>query len=183
MKFVVTYLPSFVNFCYFRFCLCLDGLKAGNAVKDAILKKDSKAYQKRSPEWKETDEERSQFQASRQNEKHLQRPNSLGKFIMDQLYEEAKGEKDFWLAKIQHRFEEQKHWNDDEDLVAPWDRAMKLSKRLATEEKSSWMKRELEEIAKHVRSVYEDHRLSFSPKKASSSSSNSLKSLDRKSVV
>ena len=166
-----------LTFCYFRFCFCLDGLKAGMAVKEEVLKRDSKNYQKRSPEWKETEEERSQFHASRQNEKHLRRPERLGRFIMDELYDQAKEEKDVWLAKIKSRFEAIR-CNVDEDLVNPWDRAMKKSKRFATEEKSNWMKCELEEIAKHVRSVYEDHRISFSPKKASSvKASSSLKSI------
>jgi len=147
-------------------------------VRAEVLKEDSKAYQKRSPEWKETDEERDQFHASRQNELNLQRPKGLGPFIMDELYDQAKGEMDFWLARIEDRFETQNRWNPDEDLVAPWDQAIKSSKRLVTEEKSTWMKRELDEIAKHVRSVYEDHRISFSPKKARSSQkpSSSLKS-------
>lgn len=173
MEFVVIHLSSFVIFCYFRFCLCLDGLKAGNAVKDEVLKKDSKAYQKRSPEWKETDEEETQFRASGKNEKHLQRPNSLGKFIMDELYEQAKGEEKFWLAKIEKRFKGQNRWNADEDLVAPWDRAMELSERLATEENSDRMKRELEEMAKHTRRVYEDHRDQMSLRLSSQKSSSS----------
>lgn len=155
--------------------MCLDGLKSGMAVKDEVLKEDSRAYQKRSPEWKETDEEQNQFYASGRNEKHLQRPIGLGEFIMDELYEQAKGEKAFWLARIESRFGAQDRWNADQDLVAPWDRAMKLSRKLATVEKSDWMKRELDEIAKHIQSVYDDHRISFSPKKASSSQS-SLKS-------
>lgn len=161
-----------MNFCYiFRFCLCLDGLKAGMVVKKEIIKEDSKAYQKRSPQWKETKEEQSQFLASGKNEKYLQRPDGLGMFIMDELYEQAKEEGDFWLGKIQHRFEReaQNRWNPDKDLIAPWDQAIIKSKRFETEKKSTWMKRELEEIATHIRGVYDDHRLSFSPKKVSSS--------------
>ena len=171
MEFVVFHLSSFVNFCYFRFCWCLDGLKAGRTVKEEILKTDSKTYQKRPPKWKETDEERDRFFASGQNEKNIQRPNGLGQFIMDELYEQAKEEKDEWLARIESHFKAQNRSNVDEDLIAPWNRAIKLSGRLATEEKSTWMKRELEEIAKHIQSVYEVHRDSFrvSSKKASSS--------------
>jgi len=72
------------------------------------------------------------------------------------------------LTKIEKRFEleTQNRWNADEDLIAPWDQAMKLSRRLAAEQKTNYMKNELDEIAKHVRSVYEDHRVTFSPKKA-----------------
>lgn len=150
-------------------------MKAGAAVKDEVLKKDSKTYQKRPPEWKETDEEKNQFQASGQNEKNLQRPNGLGQFIMDELYEQAKGEKDVWLGRIESHFEEQNRWNvRDDDLVAPWNRAMKLSRRLATEEKNTWMKRELDQIARHIESIYGVHRESFSPKKASSSQKSCL---------
>jgi len=150
--------------------LCLDGLKAGMAVKDEVLKRDSKIYQKRPPEWKETDEERSQFQSSGQNEKNLQRPSSLGQFIMDELYEQAKKEKDVWLARVgSHFVEAQNRWNfRDEDLVTPWNRATDLSKRWATEKKNTWMQRELEEIVKHIQRVYEDHRDSFSLRNASS---------------
>jgi RNA-dependent RNA polymerase len=147
--------------------MCLDGLKTGMTVKEEILKKDSQTYQKRPPEWKETDEHRNQFLASGQNEKNLQRPSGLGKFIMDELYEQAREEKDVWLARIENHFEGRNV--RDEDLVAPWNRAIKLSKRLATEEKNTWMKRELEEIAKHIESVYDVHRDSFSPKKVSNS--------------
>ena len=179
MKFVVFHSFIVLNFCYFRFCLCLDGLKAGMVVKNEILKEDSKAYQKRSPRWKETEEEQSQFLASGKNEKHLQRPDGLGNFIMDELHEQAKGEGDFWLAKIEHRFEReaQNCWNPDEDLIAPWDRAKTLSKRLETEKKSIWMKRELDEIATHIRGVYDDHRSAFSPKKVSSGSLKSFTEL------
>ena len=152
--------------------MCLDGLKAGAAVKDEVLKNDSKIYQKRAPEWKETDEERIQFLASGQNEKNVQRPDDLGRFIMDELYEQANKEKDAWLGKVQNHFETlqtQNRWSLDEDLVDPWNRAIKLSQRFATEEKNIWMKREMDEIAKHVRGVYEEHRDLLSPKKASSS--------------
>lgn len=147
--------------------MCLDGLKAGTTVKDEVLRRDSKAYQKRPPEWKETDEEQSQFFASCKNEKNLQRPKGLELFIMDELYEQAKREGDVWFARIQGHFKEaQNRWNVcDEDLVAPWKRAIELSRRLATEEKNSWMKRELDRIAQHVESVYRDHRETFSPKK------------------
>jgi hypothetical protein len=140
------------------------------AVKEEVLKKDSREYQKRSPQWKETEEERGQFLASCRNESHLQRPSGLGRFIMDELYEQAKGEEDFWLAKIETRFESKAHNRRnavDEDLVTPWDQAKKKSRRYITEQKSDVMERELEEIAKHVRSVYKDHRQTFSPKRSS----------------
>ena len=174
MEFVAIHLSSFVKFCYFRFCECLDGLKSGKVVKDEILKRDSKTYQKRPPEWKETDEERNQFLASGRNENNLQRPNDLGLFIMDELYEQAKEEKDIWLAKIGNYFEleAQKRCDvPDEDLVAPWNRAIKLSERWATEKKNAWMKCELKEIAKHVHSVYEAHRAALKEKSSSSSKS------------
>jgi RNA-dependent RNA polymerase len=160
----------FFNSCYIRFCTSLDGLKKGMAVKEEVLKEDSRKFQKRSPEWKETKEEWGQFFASCRNESHLQRPTDLGRFIMDELYEQAKGEEVFWLAKIETCFESKAHNRRnaiDEDLVAPWDQAIKKSRRYITEQKSDVMERELEEIAKHVRSVYKDHRLLFSSKRSS----------------
>ena len=176
MEFVAVHLSSFVKFCYFRFCLCLDGLKTGMTVKEEILKKDSKTYQKRPPKWKETDEERDQFRASGWNETNLQRPDSLGQFIMDELNDQAKEEEDAWLAKIGSHFNVKGRCNvRDEDLVAPWNRAMDLSKRFAAEERNTWMKRELDQIAEHIESVYQVHRESLSsshslsPKKATSS--------------
>jgi RNA-dependent RNA polymerase len=169
MEFVVIHHSSFVNFCYFRFCLCLDGLKTGMTVKEEILKEDKRTYQKRPPEWKETDEDRNRFFASGQNEKNLQRPNRLGQFIMDELYEQAKEEKDVWLARIENHFKLEGPNVRDEDLVAPWNRAIELSERLAAEEKNTRMERELDEISKHIESVYEVHRDSFSPKKVSNS--------------
>ena len=177
VEFVTIHLSSFVNFCYFRFCACLDGLKSGKIVKDEVLKEDSKRYQKRPPVWKETDGERNQFLASGWNENNLERPIGLERFIMDELYDQAKEEGVMWFAKIENHFKAQNRWNVlDEDLVAPWNRAEKLSRRWVIEEKNTRMKRELEEIAKHVQNIYEVHRAAFSPKKTPSFSPKSTAS-------
>jgi hypothetical protein len=138
--------------------MTLDGSKTGMTVQDEVLKKDTKDYQKRPPKWRETDEEKDRFFASGQNEKNLQRPKDLGVFIMDELYDQAKDEKDLWLARIEHHFEAQNHRKADEDLVAPWNQAIELGRRWAAEENNTRMNHELDAIVKHVESVYKDHR-------------------------
>ena len=159
----------------FRFCMTLDGFKTGMTVREDILKNDTKTYQKRPPKWKETDEERERFYLSGQNEQNLQRPNFLGRFIMDELHKQAEEEGKHWLAKIESHFEAPNRCKLDEDLVAPWNKAIELSNRWATEENSTRMKEELEAIAQHVKNIYSDHRGSLaspnkglrnSPKKA-----------------
>ena len=148
--------------------MTLDGFKTGMTVREDILKNDTKKYQKRPPRWKETDEERERFNASGQNEQNLQRPNSLGRFIMDELHKQAEEEGNHWLSKIESYFAPPTNrCKLDEDLVAPWNNAIELSNRWATEENNTRMKQELEEIAQHVKEVYSSHRGSLSsPTKA-----------------
>ena len=155
--------------------MTLDGFKTGMTVREDILKSDTKTYQKRPPKWKETDEERDRFYASGQNEQNLQRPSCLKRFIMDELHKQAEEEGSIWLAKIDHHFEAPHRYKLDEDLVAPWNKAIELSERWATEENNTRMKQELEAIIQHVKEVYSDHRGSLtspskglrnSPKKA-----------------
>ena len=151
--------------------MTLDGFKTGMTVRDEVLKNDTKIYQKRPPKWKETEEERVRFSACGQNENNLQRPHDLGQFIMDELYNQAKEEKDLWLVKIESHFDAHSCCKIDGDLVAPWNRAIELGRRWAAEEKNTRMNHELEAIAKHVESVYKDHRGSLaSPNKALTSS-------------
>jgi len=158
------------------FCMTLDGFKTGMTVREDILKNDTKRYQKRPPRWKETEEERDRFHASGQNEQNLQRPNSLGRFIMDELHKQAEEEGNYWLAKIENHFETPNRCKLDEDLVAPWNRAMELSDRWATEENNTRMKQELEAIAQHVKGVYSRHRGSIA------SPSKSLRNSPKKAV-
>jgi RNA-dependent RNA polymerase len=158
--------------------MTLDGFKTGMTVREDVLKNDTKTYQKRPPKWKETDEERERFYASGQNEQNLQRPNFLGRFIMDELNKQAEEEGNHWLAKIETTFEALAPYHRcklDEDLVAPWNKAIEMSHRWVTEEKNTRMKEELEAIAQHVKKVYSEHRYSVtspskglrnSPKKA-----------------
>jgi len=145
-----------LKFCNFRFCMVLDGFKTGMTVREEI-------------------EEWDRFRASGQNEQNLQRPNFLGRFIMDELHKQAEDEGNHWLANIESHFEPPNRWRVDEDLVTPWNNAIELSNRWATEEKNTRMKQELEAIAEHVRTVYTNHRSSLaspskglrnSPKKA-----------------
>lgn len=146
--------------------MTLDGFKTGMTVRDEILKEDTKMYQKRPPKWKETDEDRDRFHASGQNEQNLQRPNFLGRFIMDELHKQAEVEGNYWLAKIESHFEAPNRCKLDEDLVTPWNKAIELSNRWATEENNTRMKEELEAITKHVKQIYIDYRsLLSSPSK------------------
>ena len=151
--------------------MTLDGFKTGMTVREEILKQDTKTYQRRPPKWKETEEERERFHASGQNEQNLQRPNFLGRFIMDELHRQAEDEGNHWLAKIESHFKMPSRYKVDEDLVAPWNKAVELSNRWTTDESNTRMKDELEAIARHVRSVYAAHRGSLaSPSKASRNS-------------
>jgi len=151
--------------------MALDGFKTGMTVREDILKKDTKNYQKRPPKWKETEEERERFYASCQNENNLQRPSFLGRFIMDELYKQAEEESNHWLKKIESHFETSSRCKVDEDLVRPWNKAIELSNRWAAEENNPRMRHELEAISDHVKRVYTDHRnLLASPSKASRNS-------------
>lgn len=151
--------------------MTLDGFKTGMTVLDEVLKEDTKTYQKRSPKWKETEEERVRFSASGLNERNIQRPHGLGEFIMDKLYNQAKEEKDLWLARIERHFQAHNRSNVDRDLVAPWNQAIELGRRWAAEENNTRMNRELEAIVEHVRSVYKDHRSSLASPRTTPSSS------------
>ena len=171
-------LLSFLIFLELRFCMTLDGFKTGMTVREDVLKNDTKIYQKRPPKWKETEEERERFYASGQNEQNLPRPSFLGRFIMDELHKQAEEEGNIWLAKIESTFKmlaPNHRCSVDEDLVAPWNKAIESSNRLATVDNYTRMKEELEAIAQHVKKVYTDHRSSLaspsknvrnSPKKA-----------------
>ena len=150
------------NFCNVRFCMTLDGFKTGMTVRDEVLKQDTKTYQKRPPRWKETDEERDRFYASGLNEQNLQRPDFLGRFIMDELHKQAEEEGNHWLAKIESHFEAPNRCKLDEDLVSPWNKAVELSNRWAEEENNTRMKQELEKIRDHVQKIYAEHRGSLS---------------------
>lgn len=151
--------------------MTLDGFKTGMTVREEVLKQDTKTYQKRPPTWKETEEERGRFYSSERNERNLQRPKQLGRFIMDELHKQAEEEGNHWLAKIESHFEAPSRCKLDEDLVAPWNKAIELSNRWATEENNTRMKRELEAIEQHVKTIYTDHRgLLASPSKASRNS-------------
>ena len=151
--------------------MTLDGFKTGMTVREEVLKRDTKTYQKRPPKWKETEEERDRFHASGQNEQNLQRPNPLGQFIMDELHKQAENEGDHWLAKIESHFEAPNRCKIDQDLVTPWNKAIELSNRWVAEENNTRMKLELEAIAEHVKSVYNEHRGSLtSPSKATRNS-------------
>ena len=138
--------------------MTLDGFKTGMTVREEILRNDMKSYQKRPPKWKETEEDRDRFHTSGQNEKNLERPKALGRFIMDVLHKQAENEGNSWLARIEAYFEAPIRCKTDEDLVGPWNKAIQLSNRWATEENNTRMKRELEAIAEHVKGVYTDHR-------------------------
>lgn len=142
--------------------MILDGVKTGMTVREEILKMDTKTYQKRAPKWKETDEDRDRFYNSCQNENNLQRPKSLGRFIMDELHKQAEDEGDHWLGRIEKHFATPFRCKLDEDLVRPWNKAVELSKRWIREENNYRMKQELDAIIEHVKGVYSDHRGSLS---------------------
>lgn len=148
-----------------RFCLTLDGIKSGMTVLPEVLEKDTRRFQKRSPVWKETEEERARVEAH--NEAHAKRPSKLGRFIMDDLHKQAREEGLCWYPKLEKSFILDGPSKLDEDLAAPWRRALEEARRWKAEENNSRKEEDLKKIQKHVESVYKDHRVEMtSPRKA-----------------
>ncbi len=114
------------------------------------------------PMWKaETEEEKERN--NQRNEARVRRQPKLGKFIMDVLYDQATNEGDKWHARIDEHFSKVSRNGLDEDLAGPWNRAVELGERWATEEGNDRIKRELEGLKKHVARLWEENRTQMLP--------------------
>ena len=148
--------------------MALDGTKTGKTVSAAALAADSKEYNKRPPEWKETYEEKKRN--DKDNTLNEKRPRGLGSFIMDELYEKAADVGCLWLCHIDERFKAVGSSKCDEDLAGPYNRAVLLSERCKNEAGADHMEKDLAMIREHVAKVHQNHRkemsgLGSSPKK------------------
>lgn len=150
--------------------MTLDGVKTGKTLLPEVQRKDRERYDKVPPKWKgETEEaERSRRQG---NQPRVPRPQNMGKFVMDYLHDQAEKEGGDWLVRIDALFEAVPRSGLDEDLAAPYKRAVELANKWETVEKNDRMKRELKELEQHVAKSYSDHRgeVSNSPRKGKGS--------------
>lgn len=119
-------------------------------------------FDKEPPRWK-AEEERYQ----QRNQPRVPRPSKMGGFVMDYLCEQAEREGGEWLSRIDTYFEDIPRCGLDEDLAAPYKKAVELAKKWESEEKNDRMKRELRMLEEHVVKQYCEHRaqLSISPRK------------------
>jgi hypothetical protein len=137
----------------------LDGAKTGLTVTREAFERDRAQYQKRSPRWKETDEDRERLQKSESNDSNLRRPPTLGVFIMDTIAYQAKLECGRRTREVEKQFNLQSGRDPiDQDITAPWFRAKKIAERCAVEEGSNRMLEDLAKIEKHVEAMYAQHR-------------------------
>lgn len=152
--------------------MTLDGVKTGKAILPEVFKEDKKRFDKEPPRWKGETEEETERRRQR-NQPRVARPPKMEKFVMDYLYDQAGKEGNEWLARIDRLFYDVPRSGLDEDLAAPYKKAVELAERWETEEKTNRMKRELEMLESHVKKVYDKHRaqLSLSPRKGKGSPS------------
>jgi hypothetical protein len=138
----------------------LDGAKTGLTVTPEALERDRAKYQKRSPQWKETDEDRELLQKFESNATHVRRPKSLGVFIMDTIFAQAKEESVRRMGEVRKLFDSWASGRDaiDHDVTAPWFEARRIAERYVVEEGCDRMQRDLQKIEKHVEEIYASHR-------------------------
>ncbi|KAF8974482.1 RNA dependent RNA polymerase-domain-containing protein [Flammula alnicola] len=161
--------PDTIRLAY-MFCMTLDGIKTGMTVSKEVLKKDTIAFQKRPPTWKESEEDKARYDST--NEPNIQRPRHLPRFIMDELHKQASAESTQWNVRLDQHFKRGGSVKIDGDLAAPWQKAQELAQRWANQEKNKRMSSDLQKIQKHVEEMYNVHRMEMcsSPRKASRTS-------------
>jgi RNA-dependent RNA polymerase len=145
--------------------MALDGIKTGMTVSREVLKQDTLKFQKRPPQWKETDEEKARHET---NESHVRRPRNLGRFIMDDLYKQADEQSKVWNVRLDEHFRATFTIKRDDDLAAPWEDALARANRWKFEENVDRALLDLDKIRKHVETMYHAHReMANSPRKPS----------------
>lgn len=137
--------------------MTLDGSKTGMTVRPEVLQSDTKAYGKRPPAWKETEEDRERKAQFPGNEVNLSRPPELRTFIMDVLHAHATTEGNRQISKIEIQCNSVR-LTMDATLAAPWLAAVTLGERFATEGGSTRRREDLGKIKEHVKAVYAEHR-------------------------
>lgn len=151
--------------------MTLDGVKTGKTILPDVYRKDKEKYDKVPPRWKEEDEGMERHR--QRNQPRALRPSSMAKFIMDYLHDQAEREGGDWLVRIDAHFESVPRSGLDEDLAAPYNKAVELAQKWGTEEKNDRMKGELKMLEDHVAKCYSSHRaqLQISPRKGKASPS------------
>lgn len=151
---------------HYRFCNILDGAKSGLTVLPEIMKRDTKRYQKRCPEWKEIGEEtRPEI-----NEINVQRPRGMKEFVMDAILTHARNHRDTKLKQVDTAFAET-HGLRDPSLMKPWHGAQARARRVkdSNDDVAMKMEAELSRIQEHVEKMREEYkrriRFNFTSKK------------------
>lgn len=91
------------------------------------------------------------------NSVNLTRGESLGSFVMDDIFLHAKIAADRLLAEVD-RLRQHVRGTHDAHLVEPWLAAQKLAARFEAEENSMRMQRDLKKIQEHVERMYTEQR-------------------------
>ncbi|KAJ3541918.1 hypothetical protein NMY22_g3700 [Coprinellus aureogranulatus] len=141
----------------FIFCLTIDGAKSGMTVKDEILKSDMAKYGVRSPAWKEWKEMKDLEDPCTRNEgrnppPHPKRRQGAGKFIMDELRQEAESQARHWGREIDAVFN---NVVDEEDaaLSAPYREILEKTKGPG----GHFYRTDLDLIETHVKKEYQEY--------------------------
>lgn len=134
-----------------RFCLTLDGAKSGMTVKKEVAEKDNRQWGQRSPAWKEWKEtkEIDEPKINTSNLPHPKRASGHGKFIMDDLQNDAQSSGDIFLKEIDDHFDLGFISEEDPVLSAPY---LELG-----QEGWEWCRKGKKLIEMHVEECYGDY--------------------------
>ncbi|KAK7471173.1 hypothetical protein VKT23_002583 [Stygiomarasmius scandens] len=136
----------------------LDSAKSGHRIKPQTLDYYRREYKSGKLAWKEEGflAPKPRF-ASQDNSLHryYQRPEKLGPFIMDTLRSESEQQGRVWLEKVEKEISASKSKiKPDDDLLKPYKTALEV----ATARGHDAYLRDLDQIAKHVATVYSQHQ-------------------------
>ncbi|KAJ7498829.1 RNA dependent RNA polymerase-domain-containing protein [Mycena latifolia] len=136
--------PETIRLAY-MFCKTLDGAKTGLSVLPSVYSKDTGAYDKRPPVWKEATEKK-KGKIDQTNTVNVGRDHTvLGTFIMDKLHNHTE-----WGQKLKKELEGRLSTPHvvDADLTAPW-RAF-VEKETAKKDAENRRRTEMALLAKHI---------------------------------
>ncbi|KAG1749874.1 RNA dependent RNA polymerase-domain-containing protein [Suillus paluster] len=142
----------------YMFCNILDGAKSGLTVLPEVVKRDTKLYQKRSPEWKETIEETTR----ETNEINVQRPRGMKAFVMDVILSHARSHRTLKLQQVDSTFPKT-HGHRDSSLSKPWqDAELRVQRARGSNSDAAFMMgAELSNIREHVEKIYKEYKKSI----------------------
>ncbi|KAF7973846.1 hypothetical protein HWV62_14138 [Athelia sp. TMB] len=136
----------------YMFCTLLDRFKNGRILMDGVLAKDQKAYGKRNPLWKESNDAAMNIV---DNTLPPKRPHFLHTFIMDEIRQQAEVEAKTQNRLIKNLFQHYDRVIVDPDLTAPWileQARVEFAKENAIDTRQ--VEAELEAIRVHVQGSY-----------------------------